>query len=100
MAKQRIAQILYGRVHHVFEGVPDETWTTDAHGKPIPSWPPDGESNPVLLLNVTGQNINEGAGYNPDMKKAVPMPMPAWNEKTYVFDMALAAESDTTGINS
>ena len=60
----KIAQILYGRVHHIFEA--------DA----IPDWPPDPDGNPIILIDVTNTQAAENDGYNPKTKKTIPRPVP------------------------
>ena len=85
---KRIAQIMYGRVHHVFEALE------------VPDWPPLQDGTKPLLLDVTGQNINEGDGYNPIMGECVPRPNVEFNEETYEHDIFIAPETDVTGIRS
>ena len=53
----RIAQILHGGAHWIFEA------------DKMPSWPPDQEGNPIVLADITGQpevcetwEFNAGSG--------------------------------------
>ena len=81
----RFAQLLYGRLHWIFEA--DE----------VPNWPPDQDGNPIELVNITNVEAREGDGYNPKTKKVVPMPaldnpeghisQVTWNKESYEFDI-------------
>jgi len=44
----RIAQILNDRVHWVFDA------------DTIPDWPPDPDGNPIVLVDITNLEANEG----------------------------------------
>lgn len=49
----RIAQILHGKAHWIFEG------------EEIPNWPPDPEGNPIILIDITDKpEVQEGWCYN------------------------------------
>ena len=82
----KIAQILYGKLHYIFES--DE----------MPNWPPDQDGNAIVLVDITGKDAKEQDGWNPDTKKVIPYPTPepqegmvpavTWNEMTYEFDIA------------
>jgi len=52
----KIAQILNNKVHWIFES--DE----------IPNWPPDPKGNPIVLVDITGMEAEEGDAW-PLVKK-------------------------------
>ena len=56
----RIAQILNGRIHWIFEA------------ESIPKWPPDPQGNPVVLIDVTNREANEGDGYDAEADAVTP----------------------------
>ena len=49
----RIAQIINGKIHWIFEA------------ESIPDWPPDADGNPIVLADITGREANEGDTYDP-----------------------------------
>ena len=73
------AQILNGFVHWIFDsddGYPD-------HGE----WPPDPGGNPIVTIDLTGENENakEGDGYNPETGLVVHRPEVEWDAENYEF---------------
>jgi len=101
--KQRIAQIRDWddsyMVHHVFEAEQDKTWVNDPNGNKVPAWPPT-QKGPILLINVTGQDINEGDGYNPETHQCIPMPIAEWDDEEYKWDLGTRPAADVSGVNS
>jgi hypothetical protein len=61
----RIAQILHGKAHYIFEA------------DSIPEWPPDPEGNPIILKEITDQpEVQEGWDYDEATGKFTPPVIP------------------------
>jgi len=72
------AMILHGFVHWIFDAkdYPDE-------------FPPDPEGNPIVIIDLIGENegAKEGDGWNPLTQTVVPNPnTKVWNTETYTWD--------------
>jgi hypothetical protein len=71
----RIAQILHGKAHWIFEA-PE-----------IPNWPPDPQGNPIVLVDISDKpDVQEGWDYNADTggftSPVIPEPDPQGPEET------------------
>lgn len=56
----RVAQILNNRIHFIFDA------------EVIPNWPPDPDGNPIILINITGKQADEGDDYNSETGDITP----------------------------
>ncbi len=57
----RIAQILYEKVHWIFEA------------EKLPDWPPSPEGNPIVLIDITDKpEIQEGWDHDADSGEFAP----------------------------